>query len=107
MNPRIFFKCLADDTRLKSLLIISNLGEVCVCDLTNALQVDQPKISRHLAELRKCKLVTDNRKGKWVYYKISPDLPKWAQDILTLTLKNNSNYIKDNLKHISNCQNLL
>ena len=105
MNPRIFFKCLADDTRLKSLLIISNLGEVCVCDLTNALQVDQPKISRHLAELRKCKLVTDNRKGKWVYYKINSDLPEWAQDILTLTLKNNSDYIKDNLKHISNCNN--
>ena len=105
MNPRIFFKCLADDTRLKSLLIISNLGEVCVCDLTNALQVDQPKISRHLAELRKCKLVTDNRKGKWVYYKINSDLPEWAQNILTLTLKNNSDYIKDNLKHISNCNN--
>ena len=105
MNPRIFFKCLADDTRLKSLLIISNLGEVCVCDLTNALQVDQPKISRHLAELRKCKLVTDNRKGKWVYYKINSDLPEWAQNILTLTLKSNSDYIKDNLKHISNCNN--
>ena len=105
MNPRIFFKCLADDTRLKSLLIISNLGEVCVCDLTNALQVDQPKISRHLAELRKCKLVTDNRKGKWVYYKINSDLPEWAKDILTLTLKSNSNYIKENLKHISNCNN--
>ncbi|ASK79361.1 transcriptional regulator [Paraphotobacterium marinum] len=105
MNPRIFFKCLADDTRLKSLLIISNLGEVCVCDLTNALQVEQPKISRHLAELRKCKLVTDNRKGKWVYYKINSDLPEWAQNILTLTLKNNSDYIKDNLKHISNCNN--
>ena len=105
MNPRIFFKCLADDTRLKSLLIISNLGEVCVCDLTNALQVDQPKISRHLAELRKCKLVTDNRKGKWVYYKINSDLPEWAQNILTLTLKNNSDYIKENLKHISNCNN--
>ena len=105
MNPRTFFKCLADDTRLKSLLIISNLGEVCVCDLTNALQVEQPKISRHLAELRKCKLVTDNRKGKWVYYKINSDLPEWAQNILTLTLKNNSDYIKDNLKHISNCNN--
>ena len=105
MNPRIFFKCLADDTRLKSLLIISNLGEVCVCDLTNALQVDQPKISRHLAELRKCKLVTDNRKGKWVYYKINSDLPEWAQNILTLTLRSNSDYIKENLKHISNCNN--
>ena len=105
MNPRIFFKCLADDTRLKSLLIISNLGEVCVCDLTNSLQVDQPKISRHLAELRKCKLVTDNRKGKWVYYKINSDLPEWAQNILALTLRNNSDYIKENLKHISNCNN--
>lgn len=105
MNPRIFFKCLADETRLKSLLIISNLGEACVCDLTNALQVDQPKISRHLAELRKCKLVTDNRKGKWVYYKINSDLPEWAQNILTLTLKGNSDYIKENLKHISNCNN--
>ena len=53
MNPCKFFKCLADDTRLKSLMLIATVKEACVCDLMAALELDQPKISRHLAELRK------------------------------------------------------
>jgi len=65
LSPLTFFKCLSDDTRLKTLLILSEKGELCVYDLTDALQLSQPKISRHLADLRKCGLVLDTRKGKW------------------------------------------
>jgi len=44
MNPVNFYKCLADETRLLSLLLIDKEGELCVCELTDALDVSQPKI---------------------------------------------------------------
>ncbi|MDF1764119.1 MAG: metalloregulator ArsR/SmtB family transcription factor [Oleibacter sp.] len=85
MNPLSFYKCLAEETRLKCLLLISQKQSLCVCDLVNALELSQPKISRHLSELRKCELVQDERRGKWVYYSLHPNLPTWARHVLTLT----------------------
>ncbi len=100
MTPLAFFKCLSDDTRLKSLLLIVAVGEACVCDLMEALELDQPKISRHLAELRKCAIVQDERRGKWVYYRIHPDLPAWARDVLVSAAEHNSSYFKPALTRI-------
>ena len=57
MEPVQFYKCLADETRLKSLLLIEKEQELCVCELMAALEESQPKISRHLAQLRKCGLL--------------------------------------------------
>ena len=105
LSPLTFFKCLADDTRLKSLLLISQKQELCVCDLQDALQLSQPKVSRHLAELRKCDLLVDERRGKWVYYRINPELPDWTRDILESTLTNNNHFLADCLKRLpSSCQ---
>ncbi|MDM7860426.1 metalloregulator ArsR/SmtB family transcription factor [Alteromonas sp. ASW11-36] len=92
MSPLQFFKCLSDDTRLKSLLLISQLEEACVCDLIAALELDQPKVSRHLAELRKCNIVQDERRGKWVYYRLHKELPAWAQGVLCDTANSNPDY---------------
>jgi ArsR family transcriptional regulator, arsenate/arsenite/antimonite-responsive transcriptional repressor len=97
MSPLQFFKCLADDTRLKSVLIISQLQEACVCDLMAALELDQPKVSRHLAELRKCNLLRDERRGKWVYYQLHEDLPDWANGVIRQTAEQNSHYVADAL----------
>jgi ArsR family transcriptional regulator len=47
----------------------------------------QPKISRHLAQLRQCELLVDSREGQWVYYEINPALPTWAVDILAVTVE--------------------
>ncbi|SHO20917.1 Putative arsenic resistance operon regulator, partial [Moritella viscosa] len=55
-----------------------------MCELTHALEQSQPKISRHLALLRQKKLVIDRRQGQWVHYKINPNVPDWAQEILSL-----------------------
>jgi len=102
MTPLQLFKCLSDDTRLKSVLIVSTLKEACVCDLMDALELDQPKVSRHLAELRKCDIVLGERRGKWVYYQLHPDLPAWAKDIINQAARNNLNYFSaalDKLKH--------
>ena len=65
MNPIAFYKCLSEDTRLKCLLLITLKGELCVCDLIIALQLSQPKVSRHLAELRKCGILLDKFRIGW------------------------------------------
>ncbi len=92
MNPLILFKCLSDDTRLKAVLLIEQFEEVCVCDLQTALDVSQPKVSRHLAELRKCGLLSDERRGKWVYYRLHPSLPQWAKEIINTAANGDPNY---------------
>ncbi|XBS22593.1 metalloregulator ArsR/SmtB family transcription factor [Methylomarinum sp. Ch1-1] len=82
MTPVQFFKCLSDDTRLRCVTLLHREGKLCVCELTTALDLSQPKISRHLALLRQSGLLLDSREGQWVYYRINPDLPGWAYPLL-------------------------
>ena len=96
MNPLEFYKCLADETRLRCLLLITAEHELCVCELMQILDEHQPKISRHLAQLRNCGLLTGRRQGQWVFYSIHKALPAWAHGVLHETLKNNQDYIKEN-----------
>jgi ArsR family transcriptional regulator len=102
-----FYKSLSEETRLKSLLLMKHQGQLCVCDLMNALQLSQPKVSRHLAELRKNELVIDERRGKWVYYQINPELESWMVQILDITLSHNAALIAQELTRIAHpfCQN--
>lgn len=101
MNPIVFFKCLSDETRLKSVLLVSYFAELCVCDLIEALQLSQPKVSRHLAELRKSGVVIDERRGKWVFYRLHPELPEWALLVLKKTLDDNKAYIANEIRETS------
>jgi len=80
-----FFKCLSDETRLHTTLLIHEQGELCVCELMEALQVSQPKISRHLSQLRHCGILEDVRRSQWVFYSIAKGLPQWALDTLQAT----------------------
>jgi ArsR family transcriptional regulator len=82
LTPLQLFKCLADETRLDSLMLIQEEQELCVCELTAALDLSQPKISRHLAQLRECGLLADRRQGQWVFYQINPALPDWARNVV-------------------------
>lgn len=83
-------KALADDTRLRCVQLIADQGELCVCDLTQALGTSQPKISRHLALLRDANLLIDRRQGHWVFYQLHPDLPDWALTIIQTGLQDDS-----------------
>jgi ArsR family transcriptional regulator len=85
MKPDQFFKALSDLTRLRMLVLLSSEGELCVCELTHALDEIQPKISRHLAQLRELGVVLDRRQGLWIYFRPNPDLPAWARDVLAVT----------------------
>jgi len=94
MRPVEFFKLLADDTRLHSLLLIAQEGELCVCELTAALNESQPKISRHLAMLRTAKVLLDRRQGQWVFYRLNPELPDWARLTLEQTCAQNQQLLQ-------------
>ncbi|HJV36262.1 metalloregulator ArsR/SmtB family transcription factor [Geomonas sp.] len=67
------FKALADETRLRLLALLLSAGELCVCDLTAALQLPQSTVSRHLAYLKGAGWVNDRRVGVWIYYSIATD----------------------------------
>lgn len=82
MQPTTLFKCLTDENRLTLMLLLAQVEEACVCDLMQALEQDQPKTSRQLSDLRKCGLLADQRRGKWVYYRLANDLPGWVSAIL-------------------------
>jgi ArsR family transcriptional regulator len=101
VNPVQFYKCLADETRLRCVLLIEHEQELCVCELTEAIDEIQPKVSRHLAQLRKCGLLVDRRQGQWVFYRVSPELPEWARNVLTETLMSNQRFVADNLKRLA------
>jgi len=77
-----FFQLLSDETRLRSLLLIQQEGELCVCELVHALDLIQPKVSRHLATLRDAGVVIDRRQGQWIYYRLNPELPDWACQVI-------------------------
>jgi ArsR family transcriptional regulator len=80
-----FFAALADENRLRLLRLMKD-GEICVCFLQGALKTNQPKISRHLAYLRRARLVEARRQGKWMHYRIKQQTPK-LQALLQNALK--------------------
>src|SRR4030088_3338313 len=63
------FQALGDRTRLRILNLLAG-GELCVCYLVELLDAPQPKISRHLAYLRRAGLVASRREGKWMHYRL-------------------------------------
>lgn len=89
INPHNLFAALANETRLRCLVLLMQHKELCVCELTQAIGASQPHISRHLANLREAGLVADRREGLWIHYKITSDLPAWVTGILHETTKGN------------------
>lgn len=87
INANSLFSTLSNEIRLRCLMLLQLEGELCVCELTHALDLAQPMISRHLALLRETGMVSDRREGQWIYYSINPDLAQWAKEILETTVK--------------------
>lgn len=79
------FAALADRTRLRLLNLIAG-REVCVCFLVEILRQSQPKISRHLAYLRKAGVVVARREGKWMHYRVEQPADPAAAAILEAAL---------------------
>ena len=84
-NLEQVFRALGNSTRLR-LLHLMHGREICVCYLVEVLDVPQPKISRHLAYLRRAGLVLARREGKWMHYRLASQLNRHTSDILRTTL---------------------
>ena len=82
-----FYSALSHPMRLRATLLIKQMDELCVCELTHALEQAQPVISRHLAQLKEAGILLARKQGLWVYYRINDALPNWALDVLQITLE--------------------
>jgi ArsR family transcriptional regulator, arsenate/arsenite/antimonite-responsive transcriptional repressor len=80
-DRELFFKALADPTRLRIINLIRD-QEVCVCFFVEILKTNQPKISRHLAYLRRAGIVAARREGIWMHYRISTPKDENASKVL-------------------------
>ena len=105
LNPDQFCKNLADETRARIALLVTAEKELCVCELTYALDEIQPKISRHLAQLRASRILADRRQGQWVFYHLHPDLPIWAVKILKLLGETHQEWLAENVRRLSAMNN--
>jgi ArsR family transcriptional regulator, arsenate/arsenite/antimonite-responsive transcriptional repressor len=76
-----FFLALSDRNRLR-LINLMGEDEVCVCFFVEILRMAQPKVSRHLAYLRRAGIVAARREGKWMHYRIVPPSDEYAARIL-------------------------
>lgn len=73
-SDAVLFKALGDRHRLTILATLARAtDDVCVCDFTAGLPLNQPTVSHHLGILREAGLVTGERRGTWVYYRLAPD----------------------------------
>jgi ArsR family transcriptional regulator len=81
----LLFRALADRTRLRLLNLIAD-KEICVCYFVEILGMSQPKISRHLAYLRRAGIVATRRQGRWMHYRLLAPGDAVASAILKETL---------------------
>ncbi|WP_319941753.1 metalloregulator ArsR/SmtB family transcription factor [Aestuariirhabdus haliotis] len=100
LDPIQFFKSLTDEVRLRCLMLVQYEGELCVCEMMAALDEIQPKVSRHLALLKKNDLLVDRRQGQWMYYRINPELPCWAKTVISEATENNVAFIEQSLRRL-------
>ncbi len=79
------YKTLGDETRLRILLLLMEQGELCICDLMNALDMPQSTVSRHVAYMKNAGWLNDRRGGVWMYYSIKPELDNFTKSLAELT----------------------
>lgn len=82
MNKADFLKALSDPTRLKIVQLLNQKQALCVCDIISELDQPQPTISRHLNQLKQIGLLESERKGTWIWYSISQELPSWGKAVI-------------------------
>ena len=100
--PHEFFKIMADPLRLKMILMLQHHGELCVCQFVDATGMSQPKVSRHLAQLREYGLLADRKDQRWVYYRINPALQDWMATIINTTATYHASLIPQQVKDVDN-----
>ncbi len=82
LETQALFDVLSDEIRRRILCLLLKEGELCVCELFQALDLPQPKVSRHLGVMRDAGVLSVRREGTWVYYRLDAQLPLWAYKVL-------------------------
>lgn len=91
------FKLLGDKTRLTIVALLKE-KELCVCDIVDFIGMSQPGISQHLRKLKDGGLVSEKRKGQWIYYSLKMEDKPYMRDLLSCIPS-----LKDNLETKNNC----
>jgi len=95
------FKALGEETRLRILNLFLQSGkQICVCEITDALEMPQYHISRHLTVLRNIGLVTIVRQGSWIYYTTVSEPTNCVQDLFALVKKHFKNKYSADLERL-------
>ena len=96
------FKSVADETRLRILLLLACHDELCVCDLMAALDLPQSTVSRHLAYLKNAGWLDDRRSGIWMHYSVAANRTAIHHELLASLVKN----LNQTPQHISDQQRI-
>ncbi|MBK6287887.1 MAG: metalloregulator ArsR/SmtB family transcription factor [Gammaproteobacteria bacterium] len=80
------FATLSNAVRLRCLYLLASNGEVCVCEVVEALGITQPAASKALTGLKSAGLVRDRREANWIYYRLESELPDWIGTIVRATV---------------------
>ena len=95
----VIFKALSDETRLRIIKLLEQ-GELCVCDITAALDMVQPKVSFHLSTLKEAGFIKDRKQGKWIHYSLNEkDLLK-RMLMISVCEKANDSFIAEDRKRL-------
>ena len=78
------YAALADTVRLRLLSMIAAAGEICSCDLTEPLSKGQPTVSHHTKILADAGLISGDKRGRWVYWRVDPTHAEFVQQILSI-----------------------
>jgi ArsR family transcriptional regulator len=107
MEQTTLFHILSDETRLRALALMHSSGEVCICELVHALELPQPKISRHMAAMRDAGVVRPRRDAQWVFYTLNPALPAWQKQVIAAAMGglNDSPVTKTDLERLKTMNN--
>lgn len=92
------YKVMSDETRIRILNLLYK-QDLCVCELTELLDLSQPKISKHIAKIRNAGLVNTFRNEQYIYYSLDKD-NKTLLSLIEISLKNNSTFLLDDLQKL-------
>jgi len=93
------FKALSDETRLRIIKLLEK-GELCVCDITAALDMVQPKVSFHLNALKEAGLIKDRKAGRWIHYSLENSDMRKRFLLLTVMEGVSADAVRDDRKRL-------
>jgi len=93
------FKALSDETRLRIIKLLEK-GELCVCDITAALDMVQPKVSFHLNTLKSAGLIKDRKAGRWIHYSLENSDMRKRFLLLTVMEGISADVVREDLKRL-------